>query len=214
EAFQRANPGIQYTLVYGDTVHPKICSLLYGRRAMFPIQALLVVKRHFDGDEFIKAEDPVSVIADYIAYALRSNGPMLYRTPAPKDIINPKQVGYTAPQDYCELPFLIDVLKPFVKKIAGSKYDYGFLHGAVGLAAVALEKQFRMWRTGTFVHNPEDFSRDTAGDIIDDYIDNTISFPDHRWARINALCGILPKDSTPTISVSSKSRHVYVPSSP
>ncbi|KAJ7724782.1 hypothetical protein B0H16DRAFT_1698552 [Mycena metata] len=214
EAVQRANPGIQYMLVYGDAVHSKIRSLLYGRRAMFPIQALLVVKRHFDGDEFIKAEDPVSAIADYVAYALRSDGPMLYRTPAPKDIVNPKQVGYTAPQDYCESPFLIDVLKPFVKKIAGSKYDYGFLHGAVGLAAAALEKQFRMWGTGTFVHNPEEFSRDTAGDIIDDYIDNTISFPDHRWARINALCGIPPKDSTPAISVSSKSRRVYVPSSP
>ncbi|KAJ6543090.1 hypothetical protein B0H19DRAFT_1239222 [Mycena capillaripes] len=165
-AFKAANPQSPYLLVPGCAVFNKARDRLYERRSMVISLATQAVSKYFNRDEFTKAKDPAAAIANYAVYALQPDGPMLYLVPAP---MNTKQgqPRYTAPEGFCESDFFIDAFSPFVKKTVGSKKDYGYLFGAVGMTAAALEKVFTMFLSGTFVRNDDAFSRDNVGDIVD-----------------------------------------------
>ncbi|KAJ6526084.1 hypothetical protein B0H19DRAFT_1275936 [Mycena capillaripes] len=207
-------PQSPYLLVPGCAVFNKARDRLYERCSMVISLATQAVSKYFNRDEFTKAKDPAAAIANYAVYALQPDGPMLYLVPAP---MNTKkgQPRYTAPEGFCESDFFIDAFSPFVKKTVGSKKDYGYLFGAVGMTAAALEKVFTMFLSGTFVRNDDAFSRDNVGDIVDDYIANALAFPEHRWERIMARCGI--KKAAPAAAAAAldtKRRSLYTPSSP
>jgi hypothetical protein len=53
-----------------------------------------VVLKFFQTEQFTKASDPTTAIADFVAYALQPEGPMLYRIPAPLGLRN-NQAEYT-----------------------------------------------------------------------------------------------------------------------
>ncbi|KAJ7837626.1 hypothetical protein B0H13DRAFT_1651482, partial [Mycena leptocephala] len=205
DAFKAANPNCPYKMVPGCAVNMK-----------FGTTAIQVVLKFFQTEQFTKASDPTTAIADFVAYALQPEGPMLYRIPAPLGL-RKNQAEYTAPKGFCESDFFIDTLSPFVKKMAGSKKDYGNIPGAIGLTAAALEKTFMMFKTGTFVRDPDAFSRENVGDIVDDYITNALAFPSHRWDRIMGRCGATIKKAAPSVgalSMDNQRHNLYIASSP
>ncbi|KAJ7106761.1 hypothetical protein C8R44DRAFT_805770 [Mycena epipterygia] len=206
-----------YQLKVGCPVYNKARSRLYDRRGMFGVRATVVVAELFASPAFMLAEDPVLAISEYAEYALRPDGPMFYRVPAPQ-FIEQGQPGYEKPIDFGEGALFIKILKPFVQKMKQSKKDYGRPYGAIGLAFAALEKTFMMYTTGTLVSDDDAFSRDKVGDPVVDYVSNALEFPLRRWDRIMAACGIVPRNAAPSQPVASSSRlnrrDLYIASSP
>ncbi|KAJ7687364.1 hypothetical protein B0H17DRAFT_1203613 [Mycena rosella] len=68
--------------------------------------------------------------------------------------------------------------------------DYGFLVGALCLAAAVLEKTFLMYETGEYIGDGLQFSRDNVSELVDDYLTNIGDFSRHKWEKIMERCGV------------------------
>ena len=60
----------------------QVNSRLYSKRSFFGSRAIQVVEHFFKGNEFI---DKPSRIAQYAKWAVRNNGPALWRVPTPEN---------------------------------------------------------------------------------------------------------------------------------
>ncbi|KAJ7473659.1 hypothetical protein B0H11DRAFT_2236488 [Mycena galericulata] len=216
DVFNVVYPG--YKLTISSQVFTKARDRVYDRRTWFGGQATEIVFSFFQEDQFTDAKDPHVAIAAYANYALRPDGPMLWKEPAPENLA-PTDDGYTKPGGLFESLFMISLMSSFVKHIGGSSKNYGHLYGAIGLAAAALERAFSMFTTGELVVNETQFSRENVSDIVNDYISTAERLSDRRWDSIMEAYGASLKKKAAVMSVNassmqSKRRDLYVPSSP
>ena len=82
----------------------QVNSRLYSKRSFFGSRSIQVVENFFKGDEFIN--NP-SRIAAYAKWAVRNNGPALWRVPTPENCRHgPDSPQYTVCLQVLTLPFL------------------------------------------------------------------------------------------------------------
>lgn len=99
-----------------------------------------------------------AAIKGYARWATRFNGPAIYGLPTPmKCTLTPNQTGYIVsslicacyvlssnvallqpPDDIFQSQFILDVFGLYVKWCQGSVLDYGYMKGALALAAAAV----------------------------------------------------------------------------
>ncbi|KAF8184553.1 hypothetical protein K438DRAFT_1974342 [Mycena galopus ATCC 62051] len=216
-AFTTVFPGVSYNLKSsGNLVMKRSRDRLNNGRSWFPTQAFMFVSKHFI-ETFPNAtpNDKKALIAAYVKYALRPNGPMLFLHPE-SEFLKKNDPGYQSASGMCESKFVIGVFAPFVKKTANSRKDYGLLASGLALSNAALEKVFLMYQTGEFISDKTQFSRENVGSLVDDYLENINKFSQRKWEAILNLCGtavnIGPPVSAPSMEVSR--RVLYVSSSP
>ncbi|KAJ6472267.1 hypothetical protein DFH09DRAFT_1475955 [Mycena vulgaris] len=203
----------------GNLVLKRARDRLNNGRSWFGTQALLVVTNFFNGQQFseLAAADAKIKIKNYVEDALRPMGPMLWSVPE-TEFFNVDEEGYQGPKGFGESDFIIAVFSPFLRKIANSAKDYGFLVGALGLCAAALEKTFLMFATGEYINDGLQFSRDNVSSLVDDYLENFGDFSARKWETVITLCGVsVAKAQAPTVSaavMSTSRRTLYISSSP
>ncbi|KAJ7458785.1 hypothetical protein B0H11DRAFT_1924588 [Mycena galericulata] len=216
DVFNIVYPGNPYQLTLSSQVFTKARDRVYDRRTWFGNQAAELIFALFQGRDFVEAEDPVAAIAAYAAYALRPDGPMLWKIPGPEGF-EVGEDGYTKAEGLFESQYMTALMTSFMKKIAGSRKDYGRLYGAIALAAGALERAFSMFTTGELVVNEAQFSRENFSDLVDDYVSNAELLSDRRWEAIMEAYGAplrKPARSVNAASMDAKRRQLYQPSSP
>ncbi|KAJ6461302.1 hypothetical protein DFH09DRAFT_1114303 [Mycena vulgaris] len=203
----------------GNLVLRRARDRLNNGRSWFGTQALLVVTNFFNGQQFseLAAADAKIKIKNYVEDALRPMGPMLWSVPE-TEFFNVDEEGYQGPKGFGESDFIIAVFSPFLRKIANSAKDYGFLVGALGLCAAALEKTFLMFSTGEYINDGLQFSRDNVSSLVDDYLENFGDFSARKWETVITLCGVsVAKAQGPTVGaavMSTSRRTLYISSSP
>ncbi|KAJ6537477.1 hypothetical protein DFH09DRAFT_1090831 [Mycena vulgaris] len=201
----------------GNLVLKRARDRLNNGRSWFGTQALLVVTNFFNGQQFseLAAADAKIKIKNYVEDALRPMGPMLWSVPE-TEFFNVDEEGYqvlasrisssqSSPRSSEKLP-------------TRQRINYGFLVGALGLCAAALEKTFLMFATGEYINDGLQFSRDNVSSLVDDYLENFGDFSARKWETVITLCGVsVAKAQAPTVSaavMSTSRRTLYISSSP
>ncbi|KAJ6448827.1 hypothetical protein C8R45DRAFT_1224605 [Mycena sanguinolenta] len=216
-AFVTVYPGVNYDLrASGNRVMRKSKDRLNNGRSWFATQAFTVVCKYLhEMYDNTPVRERKTAIASYVEYALRPHGPMIFGQPE-SEFLAPDDPDYESGAGMCESQFVIAVFSAFVKKTANSAIDYGFLISGLALSAAALEKVFLMYKTGEFVNDKMNFSRENVGALVDDYVANIKKFAGRKWGVILGLCGAAvnpaPTVSAPSMEVSR--RTLYVSSSP
>lgn len=134
---------------------------MYAKRSSFGSRAVHAVEEFFKRDKFVNAP---TRIARYAQWAVRGDGPALWRVPTPRDCeCDPKSDRYIVrcyalttarttdlenyicvcwhcqdPIDVFESEFIVKTFAPFVKACKGSCADYGHLVGALAMSAAAV----------------------------------------------------------------------------
>ncbi|KAJ6457894.1 hypothetical protein C8R45DRAFT_1183951 [Mycena sanguinolenta] len=169
DAFLIVFPGIVYNLkAPGSKVMKK---------------AFTVVSKYFQTAYPHATPDEAKVeIAKYVNNALRPTGSMLCSSPSHCSLKIICNIRF-------ESKFIISVFAPFVKKTTNSSGEYGPLAAGLELAAAALEKVFLMYKTGEFVNDKANVSRENVGALVADYHANINNFSERKWNTILELCG-------------------------
>ncbi|KAF7371459.1 hypothetical protein MVEN_00000200 [Mycena venus] len=217
DAFTTVFPGVVYNLkASGNLVMKRSRDRLNNGRSWFPTQAFLFVSKRFvEAFPDATPNEKKALIAAYVKYALRPNGPMLFLHPE-SEFLKKNDHGYQSASGMCKSKFVIGVFAPFVKKTANFRKDYGLLASGLALSNAALEKVFLMYQTGEYISDKTQFSCENVGSLVDDYLENINKFSQRKWDAILNLCGaavnIAPPVSAPSMEVSR--RVLYVSSSP
>ncbi|KAL0945347.1 hypothetical protein HGRIS_000845 [Hohenbuehelia grisea] len=172
------------------TVSCTICNRAYDRlcekRGHFASTALGIVKKFFK-DTMSNDEDRVAV---YAQWALRTDGPAMYKTPTPMDSAAEGEEDYIEPQGAYESQFIIDTLASLLKPIKKSNDNFGYPKSAVALAAAGVELAFSLHESGVFDEKAkEDFSYENVSPIVTEHLENIAQFSDRRWSRVLAATG-------------------------
>ncbi|GLB43929.1 hypothetical protein LshimejAT787_1501130 [Lyophyllum shimeji] len=141
--FQRGNAEKTIKLVL-DTVIPgntyevewegKLCQMAYERtcemRSKFGRSAMKNIRDFFDGPEY---KDKPEAIRRYVQWAVRKDGPMLWRVPGPQEL--PKDPGPEhKPVDIFQLPFIINIVTPTLRCLQASVGHHVFGEPKVAFA--------------------------------------------------------------------------------
>ncbi|KAL0960215.1 hypothetical protein HGRIS_011849 [Hohenbuehelia grisea] len=102
-----------YTVSCRDTICNRAYDRLCEKRGHFASTALGIVKKFFK-DTMSNNEDRVAV---YAQWALRTDGPAMYKTPTPMDSAAEGEEDYIEPQGAYESQFIIDTLASLLKPI-------------------------------------------------------------------------------------------------
>ncbi|KAJ7906140.1 hypothetical protein B0H13DRAFT_2662890 [Mycena leptocephala] len=202
-------------LAAGNRVMKRSRDRLNNGRSWFPTQAHIVVEEFFEQERFTELKPSLrkQKIAQYAAEAVLPEGHMLWSGP---QLLPAGAPLYKAATGFCESEFVVGVLTPFLKKIAGASPDFRFLVSGVALAAAALEKEFAMYSTGEYVTDGQQFSRDNVGSLVDDYATNIKAFTIRKWDSILRCCGSVPQVAPINAgpSMTTTRRVLYISSSP
>ncbi|KIJ62153.1 hypothetical protein HYDPIDRAFT_30702 [Hydnomerulius pinastri MD-312] len=209
-------PDACHQVLYGDALFTAAYDRLNEKKSFFSSEAVRVVEAFFRQSQF--ADNPVA-IADYARYAMRDNGPVMWRVPTPKDCTGKAgEPGYVSPQDPFETDLIIKVFSKFLAMTKGSCGDFGHCVGAISMTVTAIERAFKMHLTGKKV-TPGQFSRENTVSIVDDYMTNAKKLTARRWKRILDRCGFKQRNTMEFASVATSTleknrRLLYTPSSP
>ncbi|KAJ7933714.1 hypothetical protein B0H13DRAFT_2650469 [Mycena leptocephala] len=208
-------------LAAGNRVMKRSRDRLNNGRSWFPTQAHIVVEEFFEQERFTELKPSLrkQKIAQYAAEAVLPEGHMLWSGPQLLPAGAPlykASISIRAATGFCESEFVVGVLTPFLKKIAGASPDFRFLVSGVALAAAALEKEFAMYSTGEYVTDGQQFSRDNVGSLVDDYATNIKAFTIRKWDSILRCCGSVPQVAPISAgpSMTTTRRVLYISSSP
>ncbi|GLB38139.1 hypothetical protein LshimejAT787_0500040 [Lyophyllum shimeji] len=197
--FQRGNAEKTIKLVL-DTVIPgntyevewegKLCQMAYERacemRSKFGRSAMKNIKDFFDGPEY---KDKPEAISRYVQWAVRKDGPMLWRVPGPQEL--PKDPGPEhKPVDIFQSPFIINIVTPTLRCLQASvgHHVFGEPKAAFALATAGLERAFLSFKTGVFCKPEGTFSDRNIGGLVSEYMRNCNSFSTRRWAQLKTAC--------------------------
>ncbi|KII88932.1 hypothetical protein PLICRDRAFT_159882 [Plicaturopsis crispa FD-325 SS-3] len=208
-------PGTTYRVKWDVGICAQAVARTSEKRSLIGSRAIEVVSAHFERPEY--ANNP-KAIAEYAQYATREDGPAIYRTPTPIDCVaEPGSDDYVEPDGLFESHFIIETLKPFFKLTKASRGDYGYMNGALAMAAAAVERAFFMFHTGVRI-KAGTFSRDNgAADMVDDYMFTARKVTDSRWKQILDRCGLQVEEQKKAVfiapSLRNKRRELYIPRS-
>ncbi|KAG6888152.1 hypothetical protein C0992_009496 [Termitomyces sp. T32_za158] len=190
-------------------------------RSRFGSAAIKIVKSFFDDPKY--KNNPVQII-QYVQWALRPDGPMLYRIPgSEKQVKNMdgELVSTTLPKDCFESKFIIDLVTPQLKCIKSSCGigTFGEPLTAFALAAAALERAFNCYENGEFKEPSSTFGSERIKNTFADYLYTCGMFSERRWRALKDACGLAAKEDfiheTPMVSsLRGRRRTIYIPSSP
>ncbi|KAF8075753.1 hypothetical protein FPV67DRAFT_1469062 [Lyophyllum atratum] len=187
-------------------------------RARFASHAIKIVKRFgfFDQSEY--KNNPDAVIR-YVRWAIREDGPMLFRVPVPEF---PPEEGTSNSKalDPFQSPFIIELITPIIKCLRGSvgHHMFGEPKAAFALAAAGLERAFLCFESGKFVKPTQTFGSEAVGDTVKEYMESLNNFTERRWKQVKAACGVegeMKRTPPPgSLSLNGKRRTIYIASSP
>ncbi|KAF8952392.1 hypothetical protein BDZ97DRAFT_1615957, partial [Flammula alnicola] len=148
-------------------------SKIVESRSLFSTRAIEAIDNFFKDPEYL---DKPRAIAEYANWAVRANGPGLWKTPTPLECISEEgTTGYIRPYGLFESQFIVNTAAGLLQGMKGSVGGFGPPQGAIGLAAAAVERGFMMYLTGTrtaFEGADRKFSRESVGSLVGDYISN------------------------------------------
>ncbi|KDQ60111.1 hypothetical protein JAAARDRAFT_191525 [Jaapia argillacea MUCL 33604] len=109
-------------------------------------------------------------------------GPALWGSPAPQGK-KKGDAGYVAPADLYYSSFVIGTLAPFLKVTYGALGEDLNPIGALALVAVAVERAFTTYYTGTYVA-PKKFAKEWTLSMVNDQLVNVRALSPRRWKEI------------------------------
>ncbi|KAG5636034.1 hypothetical protein H0H81_009334 [Sphagnurus paluster] len=220
--FKTVFPDSNYEVIFRGRVYEKAYERGMDLRARIARSAITVVTKHFAQDEF---KDNPAAITKYVKWAVRDDGPMLFRVPAAQF---PVAGTPSKAVDLFQSSFIVEVVKPVLKGLRGSKGYKLFSEpkAAFALAAAAVERAFLCFRSGKFKKPSKPFGNEAVGNSVQEYMENFKDFSQRRWTQLLDACK--PDDDLddevievsapvpiPTMStLDGKRRKLYVASSP
>ncbi|KAF9522540.1 hypothetical protein CPB83DRAFT_887471 [Crepidotus variabilis] len=166
-------------------------------------------------------------IKEYYQWSQHKYGPMLYAGSIPQS----RQVDAKwKPTGFMESDLMIRLLAPILRLARASASDYGDPIGAFALGATALERAFKLYRSGfkaDYKNNKKlDFSEENYSGKVLEYVKSVSQISEAGWQRIRAACAVVNKDESNSSNddddegedsedALDRSRaNLYVPSSP
>ncbi|KAJ8080891.1 hypothetical protein PM082_017726 [Marasmius tenuissimus] len=163
-------------------------------------------------------QDQPDSIQKYCQWALRDDGPALYRKPTPSStVVKPGDEGYQYPDGLFESDFIVETMKKVAMLVKFSKVDFGNPVGGVAMVAAAVERAFEHFaKCDIDDTNPEkNFSAENYGASVREYTEYLEDFSSNQWARLMELYKFQLKPIAPeTITKALGRRKLFVPSSP
>ncbi|KAJ6494334.1 hypothetical protein C8R45DRAFT_1095267 [Mycena sanguinolenta] len=227
-----------YKIAWGDAICSKAVSRVGERRGAFGLNAIKAVDEMFkhakyyyplDAPEATRGRLRIDLVHEDAQYALRSNGPALFKQPAPATclVTNPKKPGYIKPRGFLESRPFIETVRPFLKngnfriiKDADGNLDLSALPvGAMVMGAIAVERAYKLHSTGRRAENAiPDFSATKYATAAAGYLKSILSMTEGRWTSILEACGAtasVAEAASDSLDVLDGEReNMYVPSSP
>ncbi|KAJ7041314.1 hypothetical protein C8F04DRAFT_1230402 [Mycena alexandri] len=209
--------------VWGDKICSRLVARVRERRSLIVQAGVDVVDTFFQAKDYIG--NPVA-IREYARYAIRVDGPAIWKEPTPRSSPrNPEAPGYIPADGYMESPLIIEAASEMLKTTGfaipeADSFDISKLPtGLFGLIAAGVERGFKRY-TATGVREEElpKFTKKLGGPRVAVYIANIRRFTLTRW--ISLLTAARP---TPTAAPVSNEfddefdglrEYAYVPSSP
>ncbi|KAJ6506529.1 hypothetical protein C8R45DRAFT_1069621 [Mycena sanguinolenta] len=238
EVLDRNYPGSGYCIKAKSPIYLKAIARMGERRGAYGKGAIKAVDEIFKAAKYYRsmddADDPATLIVEKVredaTYALRFNGPALYKLPTPRDCtLEPEDEGYIKPKDFLESRAFIETVKPLLKngdykivrKTDGEKttLDLSFLPvGAMIMGAVAVERAYTLHARGDRATNViPDFSATNYATAAAGYLESIEDFSERRWTCILAALGLTASVSDtpkPRHSLDGRRERMYIPSSP
>ncbi|KAJ6492326.1 hypothetical protein C8R45DRAFT_990933 [Mycena sanguinolenta] len=238
EVLDRNYAGSGYCIKAKSPIYLKAIARMGERRGAYGKGAIKAVDEIFKAAKYYRsmddADDPATLIVEKVredaTYALRFNGPALYKLPTPRDCtLEPEDEGYIKPKDFLESRAFIETVKPLLKngdykivrKTDGEKttLDLSFLPvGAMIMGAVAVERAYTLYTRGDRATNViPDFSATNYATAAAGYLASIENFSERRWTCILAALGLTASVSDapkPRHSLDGRRERMYIPSSP
>ncbi|KAF8139323.1 hypothetical protein K438DRAFT_1880114 [Mycena galopus ATCC 62051] len=202
-------PGCGWEITWGDAICAKAVARIGERRGAFGRSGLAAVDEEFkmqkyfgslDGPEAERGVRLLSKIQADAKYALRSNGPGLFRRPTPENhTLSADDPGYIKPTGFLESHAFVATVKPFIKggnfKIVLTQDGAVDLtlsvlpFGACVLGAVSVERGYKCHLIDRRKNSPPEFSATIYANAAAGYLKSIRKMSPNRWENILAACG-------------------------
>ncbi|KAF5318667.1 hypothetical protein D9619_011058 [Psilocybe cf. subviscida] len=181
-------PFSDYQVASYDALHALAYNRINEKRSIIGSNAVQIIKSYvtrFQGEAEIMA---------WGRWALRTDGPLFYRVPAPANSpVDHKDPEYEPPQGRLLSQFVINLAGPFLKQTKGSQV-FKSIHsqGLLALVFAALERAVKS------ILKPNDtlkeFSNEFWGSKVKSYQTSLRAITDARWKELFEACGVRALD--------------------
>ncbi|KAJ7084137.1 hypothetical protein C8R44DRAFT_894287 [Mycena epipterygia] len=236
-------PQSKWTIEWGDAICAKAISRLGERRSMMGKTGLRVVDEAFERPKYYGSLDGPEpgvrlhkIVHADAEYALRFNGPALFRLPTPESCtVGPRHLDYIKPDGFLKSAVFILTVKSYIK---GQEYtiipitkddgttcaDISILSvGALAMGAASVERGYKLHSTGERATNEVlDFSSANFGTEAAGYMENLRNFTPSCWKAVLKSCGGTIRENVATAApatpvantLNGLREHMYIRSSP
>ncbi|KAF8209457.1 hypothetical protein K438DRAFT_1811081 [Mycena galopus ATCC 62051] len=238
EVLDELYPGCGWKITWSDAICTKAVARIGERRGAFGRSGITAVDEEFKSIKYFGPLDGPEAglrllpkIQADAKYALRFNGPTLFRVPTPEDhTLDSKDPDYVKPIGFLESRPFIAAVKPFIKngnfkivRTQSGKVDLTasvLPFGAFVMGAVSVERGYKLHLTGNRLENtPPEFSATIYSTAAAGYLKLIRQMSANRWEIILTACGAssssVAEAAAPELDGLDGARELmYCPSSP